>query len=220
MNDSPKYQKQHSFANQQAFLEEMNFLNWYRYFSIAKVFLEIKPKLVLEVGPGEGTLKNIFEKYVEKYQTMDLNKNLQPNYVSDVRKFNQKLSNSFDCVIIVDVLEHIIFNDLKKALENIFNYLEKDGHALIAIPHRASYFLLMTPTYQPKVIRIPTGFCSPGAFYRRFIKRKIWIDPDHEWEIGDGKHTIKELEKIIREIGFKIEKREKLLYVDFWVLNK
>ncbi len=214
------YQKQHSLINRQAFLEEMNFLNWYRYFSITKILLEIKPKSILEIGPGEGTIKNIFEKYTEKYQTMDLNKNLQPDYVSDVRVYNKDINNSFDCIIIADVLEHILFNELEKSLKNIFNYLKNEGYALITIPHRASYFLLMTPTYRPKVIRIPTGFLNPKSFYRRFIKRKIWIDPDHEWEIGDGKHSIKDVEGIIKKAGFKIEKREKLLYVDFWVLKK
>jgi len=201
-------------------LEHLDFLNWYRYFAILKELKKIKPQSILEIGPGEGTIKSIFEKYVEKYQTMDVNQNLKPDYLSDIRDYNENLKNSFDCVIAADVLEHIVFDDFEKSLKNIFNYLKDDGYALITIPHRASYFLLMTPTYRPKIIRIPTGFCSPGAFYRRFIKRKIWIDPCHEWEIGDGKHIIKDVEKIIKEIGFKIEKREKLLYVDFWVLKK
>jgi len=216
-----KYNFQRQFSlSRKDFLGKLDFLNWYRYFAIIKALTTMKPKTILEIGPGGGTIKNIFEKYVEKYQTMDVNQNLQPDYLSDIRDYNGNLKNSFDCVIAADVLEHIAFDDFEKSLKNIFNYLEKDGHALITIPHRASYFLLMTPTYRPKVIRIPTGFCSPGAFYRRFIKRKIWIDPDHEWEIGDGEHSIKDIEKIMKDVGFRIEKREKLLYVDFWVLKK
>jgi len=31
---------------------------------------------------------------------------------------------------------------------------------------------------------------------------------------------MKEVEKIMKQVGFKIEKREKLLYVDFWTLKK
>lgn len=202
------------------FLDNLDFLNWYRYFAILKKLIEIKPKIVLEIGAGEGTIKNVFEKFIKKYQTLDINEKLKPDYLGKIQETNKDLFNKFDCIIAADVLEHIPFEDLEKSLKNIFDYLKTGAHALITIPHRASYFLLMTLTYKPKVIRISTGFCSPGAFYRRFIKRKIWIDPSHEWEIGDGKHTIKGVEEVMRKVGFKIEKREKLLYVDFWVLKK
>ena len=219
MPDGHIPQKQFTLTSKD-FLEKLDFLNWYRYFAIIKTLIKIKPKAILEIGPGEGTIKSIFEKHIKSYKTMDLNKDLNPDYISDVRKYNEILSDSFDCVIAADILEHIPFESLKKSFGNIYSYLKTGGHALITIPHRASYFMFMTPTYNPKIFRIPTGFLSPKSFYRRFIKRKIWIDPDHEWEIGDGEHSIKDIEKIMKDVGFRIEKREKLLYVDFWVLKK
>jgi len=213
--------KQSQFEREQNyFLEKLDFLNWYRYFFILKEIIRLKPQRILEIGEGSGIVRRTIEPVAKNYETMDINENLKPTHLNDIRNFIAELKEKFDCIIAADILEHIPFDDFEKSLKNIFNYLKDGGYALITIPHRASYFLLMTPTYQPKVIRIPTGFCSPGAFYRRFIKRKIWIDPDHEWEIGDGKHTIKDIEKIMKNVGFKIEKREKLLYVDFWVLEK
>ena len=62
------------------------------------------------------------------------------------------------------------------------------------------------------------GFLSFGSFYRRFIKRKIWIDPYHCWEIGDGHVRRADVELIFRDAGFAISKFEKLLWVDYWVL--
>jgi hypothetical protein len=67
---------------------------------------------------------------------------------------------------------------------------------------------------------VPTGFLSPGAFYRRFIKRRIWIDPHHCWEIGDGKTRRGDVESVFDQAGFQRDKVRKLLYVDYWILRK
>lgn len=202
------------------FFEKLDLINWYRYFFILKELARLKPTRVLEIGAGEGTIRRVFEPYAERYDTIDLNAKLAPTYIADVRTRVPQAENGYETVIAADILEHIPFDDLPKALANIRAYLKDGGHALITIPHRASYFLWMTPTYIPHVIRIPTGFCSPGAFYRRFIKRKIWIDPDHQWEIGDGHHKVADVENMMKKTGFEIEKRKTLLYVDFWILKK
>jgi len=78
----------------------------------------------------------------------------------------------------------------------------------------------MTPTQIPHVFTVPTGFLSLGAFYRRFIKRKIWIDPCHCWEIGGGNVKVKDVNSVLIDCGFEIQKLEKLLYVDYWILRK
>ncbi|HEY4523537.1 MAG TPA: methyltransferase domain-containing protein [Candidatus Paceibacterota bacterium] len=202
------------------FLNKLDFLNWYRFFFILKELARLEPKYVLEVGPGEGTIKRVFKPFVEKYAVMDVNAKLTPDFSGDVRTRFKEAEAKFDCIIAADILEHIPFTDMALAAENLFSYLIPNSHALITIPHRASNFLYMTPAQVPHILRIPTGFLSPGSFYRRFIKRKIWIDPDHQWEIGDGHHTIADVEKVFAAAGFKIEKREALLYVDFWVLKK
>ncbi len=78
----------------------------------------------------------------------------------------------------------------------------------------------MTPTQIPHVVTVPTGFLSPGAFWRRFSKRKIWIDHNHCWEIGDGQVRVKDVDAVLRQQSFTVEKFDKLLYVDYWVLVK
>jgi 2-polyprenyl-3-methyl-5-hydroxy-6-metoxy-1,4-benzoquinol methylase len=130
------------------------------------------------------------------------------------------LAGRFDCVIAADVLEHLPFADLGKASANLFAYLKPGGHALITIPHRQSNFLFMSPTQVPHVFTVPTGFLSLGAFYRRFIRRKIWIDPHHCWEIGDGNVNIKMVNTIFAKSGFSVTQFKKLIYVDYWILEK
>lgn len=202
------------------FLKQLDFLNWYRYFFIIKDAINFMPNTILEIGVGSGIVKSCLQPIVKKYTVLDINPKLQPDIMADLRDYQVILENKFDCIIAADVLEHMPFSDLKINLKNIYNYLKNEGKALITIPHRRSHFLFMTPRQIPHVITVPTGFLSPGAFYRRFIKRRIWIDPDHCWEIGDGKVRRSDVEKTFKRVGFCIEKFEKLLYVDYWVLGK
>lgn len=206
--------------NRKYWLDNSDLLNWIRFFYLSKELNFSEAKKVLEVGEGSGVIRKVMREYVEKYDTVDVNTALFPTFISDVREKINNIENSYDCVIAADILEHIPFDDVPKALENIHSYLTDEGFALITIPHRASHFLFMSPTNIPHAFRVPTGFLSPGAFYRRFIKRKIWIDPNHKWEIGDGYHTIDDVTRVMKNTGFKIEKIKKLIYVDFFVLKK
>lgn len=172
------------------YFKHLDFLCWYRYFFIIREVIDLNSRTLLEIGPGHGIVKSCLQPIVEKYQTMDINAELKPDILADMREFKPALKQRFDCIIASDVLEHIPFSDIKMVCSNIFNYLMPGGKAIITIPHRRSNFLFMTPSYKPHVFTVPTGFLSPGAFYRRFIKRRIWIDPYHLWEIGDD-HTKK-----------------------------
>lgn len=203
------------------YLQQLDFLNWFRYYYLVKNVIHLGGKNILEIGTGSGLVKNCLEPIVSNYKVLDINPNLNPDFLGDVRIYNKKLENKFDIIIAADVLEHMPFSDLPKTIKNIFSYLKKSSsYALITIPHRCSNFLFMSPTQIPHVFRVPTGFLSFGSFWRRFIKRKIWIDPHHEWEIGDGNITPKKVRSCFEQKKFKILSYEKLLYVDFFILTK
>lgn len=212
---------EHQFSiSRDYYLRQLDFLNWFRYYHLVKDVLRLQATDVLEIGTGSGMVRNCLKPLVRDYRVLDINPKLEPDVVADVRVLQTELENRFDCVIAADVLEHLPFADLGTACANLFAYLKSGGHALITIPHRQSNFLFMSPTQVPHVFTVPTGFLSPGAFWRRFIKRKIWIDPNHCWEIGDGHVRIPDVEKHFLDCGFLIEKFDKLLYVDYWVLRK
>lgn len=202
------------------YLESLDFLNWFRYYHLVKEVLRLGPADVLEIGTGSGLVRNCLKPLVRDYKVLDINPKLLPDVLADVRASQPELVERFDCIMAADVLEHLPFADLAVVGANLFAWLRPGGHALITIPHRQSNFLFMSPTQVPKVITVPTGFLSLGAFYRRFIKRKIWIDPHHCWEIGDGNVRVKDVEAVFLSLGFIVEKFDKLLYVDYWVLSK
>ena len=202
------------------YLERIDFLNWFRYFHLVRDVLDLKAGRILEIGTGSGIVCNCIKPLVDSYHVLDINGELEPDFIGDVREFQPALESGYDCVIAADVLEHLPFSDFRKAVGNLHAYLEDGGNALFTIPHRQSNFLFMDPRQIPYVITVPTGFLSFGAFWRRFVKRKIWIDPSHCWEIGDGKVKVKDVDAALREVGFEVVKFDKLLYVDYWVLKK
>lgn len=205
---------------QEFYLKKMDFLNWFRYFYIVKDVVNFMPTSILEIGAGDGIVKACLQPMVKGYTVLDVNSKLKPDITADLRDYQASIENNFDCVIAADVLEHMPFADFEQCLKNLYSYLKNGGKALLTIPHRRSNFLFMTPTQIPHVVTVPTGFLSIGAFYRRFIKRKIWIDPHHCWELGDGKIRISDVEQVFGKVGFTKEKFKKLLYVDYWVLSK
>jgi SAM-dependent methyltransferase len=206
MLKEPEFSKQFHLE-QDDYLKQLDFLNWYRYFFIIKEVIDFMPKDVLEIGTGSGIVKNCLQPLVRNYVVFDVNPKLKPDLVGDIGVHQDALENNYDCVIIADVLEHLPFSDFLKSLRHIYSYLRKDGKLLVTIPHRRTHFLFMTPLKtDPGVLTVPTGILSLAAFYRRFIKRKIWIDPHHCWEIGDGTVKKVDVERLFKRSGLTIDK--------------
>jgi len=205
------------------YMEGIDLSSWNRYYFIIKEIIRIKPKTILEIGAGSEIVKNCVKGLVEDYRVMDINEKLKPDILSDLRDFRPELKEKFDCLVCAEVLEHMPFRDLEKNLDNIRRYLIQSGKLLITIPHRRARFMIITPfNYQKPIIFTLPFFIksSPKSFYNQVIKRKIWIDPHHCWEIGDGKIEKRDVETAMEKVGFNIEKFMKLLHVDFWVLTK
>ena len=205
------------------YLKGIDLSSWYRYYFIIKEVIEFKPQNILEIGAGNEVVKNCLLKVAKDYKVMDINSKLKPDILSDLREFRPELKEKFDCVICAEVLEHMPFEDLEKNLTNIYNYLIGEGKAMITIPHRRARVMIITPlSYQkPLIVTLPSWLkSSPKSFYQQFIKKRIWKDPHHCWEIGDGKIRKNDIEFVMKKSGFEIEKFMKLLYADFWVLSK
>lgn len=103
---------------------------------------ENKPKKVLDLGCGSGSLSPLFRK--SSYIGIDMDKKLidyaklkHPGYkftVSDATSFN--LNKKFDLIFIVGVLHHLEDSDVKKTLACMRRQLKDFGKIIIieAIP--------------------------------------------------------------------------------------
>lgn len=219
MKNSEDFKKQFSIS-QKSYLTELDFFTWTRHFHIIKSILKISQGNVFEVGTGDGVVRRCITPFVESYTVLDINPMLQPDVLGDIRKFLPNLAEKFDAAIATEVLEHLPFSDFQHCLANLFSYLRPGGYLLLTLPHRKGHMLVVSPRQRLWKIRFPTGLTSLSEAYNRFIRRKIWIDPHHHWEIGDGSIHRSHIDHKILQQGWDINNFEHLPYCDYWLLQK
>lgn len=134
--------------------------------------LKTKPNTVLEIGKGSGIVAEILKKYGIKVKTIDIDKNVSPDFIGDIRtyKFNEK----FDTTLCAEVLEHLPFSDFEKTLRRIKKTTNKS--TIITLPEA----LLTDFHFSLKLIPFVKEISKTIKIYdvNKFIK------PDHLWEVG------------------------------------
>ena len=147
-------------------LQVMKLAGWYNnwLFSIVKPYLKGK---ILEVGAGIGNFTYLLAKEgevtaidIDKIYVSKLKKSTSVNVgYGDIEKEKYFfLKKKFNCVVCMNVLEHI--KDDRLALKNMFNLLEPKGRLVLLIPaHKFAY-----------------GTVDENlGHYRRYSKREIII---------------------------------------------
>lgn len=143
---------------------------------------------ILDAGCGNGTYaKKVAVKYPYlKIDACDLKRHKE--WDADTKNINfQQLNllelekeNHYDFCYNIDVLEHIPNN--QKVLENIYKSLKTGGYFFLHMPSKNTDERIF-----------------PKRFFRDFDK---WLEEEHIGEMYD----LKELEKIMDSIGFKMIK--------------
>jgi hypothetical protein len=205
---------------QRQYLAGVDFYTWARHFHVIKDLCRLAQGTVLEVGTGDGIVKRCVQPFVKTYTVMDVNFRLQPDVLGDVRIPVPSLVDRFDVVIATEVLEHIPFEDFSTCLGHLHTYLRPGGRLLLTVPHRKAHMLVVTPRQNLWKWRFPVGITSLSEAYHRFVRRKIWIDPHHCWEIGDGRVKREHITAALRAQDFTVEHFTELPYCDYWLLRK
>jgi ubiquinone/menaquinone biosynthesis C-methylase UbiE len=213
-----------------------NFLsNNYEYFNrFLSYFFQIelieatRPKSILEIGCGGGTLGLLLKQRNYNYKSCDLNPKLKPNYIADIRKLPMK-ANSFDVVCAFEVLEHLPFSDFVSALKELKRVSKK--YVIISIPYSCLYisfslqftFLtILKPLFNLLKIKPNTPIYF-NLLIPTFFLRKYGLSKSHCWEMGRKGFSKSEIKKRIKESGLFLEKefsRIHFAYNYFFVLRK
>lgn len=103
---------------------------------------------ILEIGCGIGNFTKLLEKF-GRVSAIDINN----DYLQEVRKLGSRIfagygdiekgryffrSKRFDCVVCLNVLEHI--KDDKKAISNMYKLLNQSGKLVLLIPAHQSLY--------------------------------------------------------------------------------
>jgi len=161
------------------------------YYQIETV-RKLNVKNVLEIGAGNKFVASILKDVGIDVTVCDFDISLNPDIVSDVRDIKLP-NNGFDLVLACQVLEHIPFEDVSKALTEIVRISRR--YAVISLPYRSTHFelLLKFPFIRKIFKKNFFDFCIRKALkFPGFV-----ISKQHYWEIDNGDYTLAKVRKEI-----------------------
>lgn len=178
-----------------------------------KEILLLKPRNVLEIGPGNGVLTYLLRKANIDVTTLDFDSSLNPDIVASVTDIPLP-DNSFDTVVCFQVLEHLPFYEFQKALKEIYRVAGE--YAILSLPDstRAHRFELWIPKL---------GIFKRLIQFPRIKTIKHVFLGDHYWEIGKYGYPLQKIIGNIKNIGFEVEKTFRVYenpYHRFFILKK
>lgn len=211
--------EQQYHLSQKDYLAHVDFYTWTRHFHVVRDLCARVPGDVLEVGTGDGVVRRCVLPFVRSYTVMDINEQLRPDVLGNLLEPQPALAARFDAVVCTEVLEHIPFEHLAQCLAALRGFLRPGGLLFLTLPHRKGHMLVVTPRQRLLKWRFPVGLTSLGEAYNRFVRRRIWIDPHHCWEIGDGQVRREHVAARLQAAGLRSEAFDALPYCDYWVLR-
>jgi ubiquinone/menaquinone biosynthesis C-methylase UbiE len=153
------------------------------------------PETMLEVGVGNGFVSNYLAQRGFRVTTLDVDHELDPDVVA--RACEMPFANrSFDMVACYQVLEHLPFESLPEALQEIHRVSKLQ--AVLSLPDCTPTcgFEIRLPLVRKLQILLP---CP------RLRASTGEIDSQHLWEIGAAGSPLRAVRQRIRDAGFRIE---------------
>ena len=106
-------------VSKEHYFESYDDLNrWISYWWQIETVKKLDKKKVLEIGVGNKTVSDYLKKIGFDVTTCDIDPRLKPDFVGNVTSLPFK-KGGFDLVICFEVLEHIPYVSVKKALKEI-----------------------------------------------------------------------------------------------------
>lgn len=204
-----KSQVQKSHYN---FLNYNNKKTWMNFWYQITYVLNLTPETVLEIGPGNKTVTDALQKNGVSVTTVDIDKNLNPDFVTSVTKLPFK-DESFNLVLCSEVLEHLPFEKFKESLVELKRVSKK--YVILGLPNAGGVFIF---NFKIPLLKEFIFFCKLPFFWK-----KHKFNGEHYWETGKKHYSVFRIKKDIKSVGFKI-KKVKIYHDDpahiFFVLEK
>ena len=157
--------------------------------------IKCEPKAVLEVGVGNGFVADYLKKRGIKVTTCDIDKALNPDIVCSVLELPFS-DEQFDVVACYEVLEHIPYENVYKAINELTRV--SSYKVIISVPDRSRMlsYLIQIPKMGKKYFQLslPT------------LKKKYHeFDGEHHWELGKKDYPHERFKEVILKYGLIIE---------------
>ena len=161
---------------------------WSSYHYQIREILKKNPSDVLEVGTGDGVLKNYLTNNTEiVYKNLDIAEDLNPDVLGSVDNIPLQMS-SYDLVCAFEILEHLPFDKFEVSLRELSRVSR--GDVLLSLPHfgPAVKVLLKIPFFP----EVKFSFKVP-------YPKKHTFNGQHYWEIGKRGYPLSRIRKSIKK---------------------
>jgi ubiquinone/menaquinone biosynthesis C-methylase UbiE len=171
---------------------------WNSYWHQLVLVDRAKPQTLLEIGVGSGVVARELKSRGVSVTTIDIAEDLHPDIVGSVTEMPFE-ADSFDCVLAAEILEHIEFVDVPKALQEIARVTRV--YAVISIPHpgwvfSVAYKLPLLP-YISLLFQIP------------FFWKIHQFNGEHYWELGKKGYGVERFTEAAKTAGLELVSLEK-----------
>jgi len=158
--------------------------------------ISVNPINVLEIGIGNGFVYKYLRERGVNVTTLDVDERLNPDVVGTVLKIPFP-DESFDIISCCELLEHLPYENLEKALSEIFRCSK--SYVVLSVPDVSRVYPFCF--YIPKVGTIKWLIPVPR------IKQPIHnFTGQHYWEIGKAGYPLRKIMHNILRTGFEIKK--------------
>lgn len=191
---------------------------WVSYYYQICGVKELQPSSVLEIGVGNSTVTNYLKQHGFRVTTCDIDKELGPDYVSDIRCLPFD-NNVFDLVLACEVLEHIPWDEVRIALGEIHRVTSK--HAFVSIPYSSAIVEIIIRA--PLLDRLfSNGFIDFFLMRLPYFFRDWTFNGQHYWMMGRKGFPIKRIREAFEEyFSIKKEIRPALIpHLHYFALEK
>lgn len=188
MNDHIQVETKHYFRPRYLHKER-----WVNYWYQLNAIFESKADRILEIGVGNGVVLDTLRKVGLHVETVDIDPSLTPDIVASAVQLPVE-AEAYDFVLCAEVLEHLPFEDSKKALVEIHRITS--NWALITLPYSGSCITLSSKIpllkKQEWTLKIP-HFWMDHTF-----------DGQHYWEVGKKGYSKSTIRRVAEESGFRV----------------
>lgn len=186
---------------------------WISFWHQIDEIMKLEPESVLEIGIGSGVVSKFLKANNVNITMMDIDERLNPDKVGSVLDipFSAK---TFEVIACYEVLEHIPYENVKIALEELKRVSKK--YVLVSVPDVSRVYRYSLQI--PKLGEIQNLIAIP-----RFKKLEHQFDGEHYWEIGKKNYSLERIITDLEKTGLNLVKTFRVFekpYHRFFLLDK
>lgn len=173
---------------------------WSSYALAISQVMELKPKKILEIGPGNGIVTGLLRSIGFHVKTLDFDARVKPDYVASVTdaKALAPLAGKFDLIIACEIFEHLEYEDFKKAMDLLKPIASR---MIVSVPHTTVNSRFFHLNF--KIPGFPRVSISKKWNYKKIAHE---FNSQHYWEMGKAGFPISRIRKDFKKLGWTIVK--------------